>query len=156
MTRLGAAGGSVGKKIVIAAVLLAPVVMGTALAGAGSRSAAPARWPGCPGTAPVIRPASYILACGDGNARFQNLTWSSWGPREAEGTGQYLYSDCVPDCALGTTHYKTVSVWLGRPRDGGHQGHRYWTRLTIRFIGSKPAKARWVEHLRWSRGFWRF
>lgn len=145
-----------GKKIIVAGIVLAPLAAGAALAAPAPKPAQPARWPGCPGTAAAIRPYSYVLACGDGNARFQGLAWSSWGPQQAQGTGQYLYSGCVPDCALGATHHKTVVVVLAGPRAVGPSGQRYWTRLTIRFAGSKPAKARWVEHLHWSRGLWRF
>lgn len=136
--------------------LLAPVIVAAALLAPALRPASPVRWLGCPGTVPSLRPSSHILACGDGNARFGALTWSSWGTRSARGEGEYLYTDCVPDCALGTPHRKMVTLWLGSPRDIWHSGHRYWTSLTVRFTGSKPARARWVERLHWSRGFWRF
>lgn len=63
----------------------------------------------------VTQPASYTLACGDGNGGLSGMTWSTWTTGQATGTGQYYENDCQPDCASGTFVYTPVTVVLSAP-----------------------------------------
>ncbi|MFD0331314.1 hypothetical protein ACFQZC_32175 [Streptacidiphilus monticola] len=36
---------------------------------------------------PRVRPASYVLACGDGNNYLASMKWSTWAASEARGAG---------------------------------------------------------------------
>jgi len=61
---------------------------------------------------PEIRPSSYIIACGDGNAYWQGVKWTGWGGTTTTGTGQYVGNDCIPDCADGTFHAYPLTIVL--------------------------------------------
>jgi hypothetical protein len=54
-----------------------------------------------PEAAPQVGPSDIVLACGDGNASLDHLTWSSWTATGASGTGTYTHNTCIPDCADG-------------------------------------------------------
>lgn len=54
-----------------------------------------------PGSAPEVRPSTILLACGDGNAFLEHLTWSSWTATGASGVGVFTHNTCTPDCAHG-------------------------------------------------------
>jgi hypothetical protein len=57
---------------------------------------------------PVIKPRFYVLACGDGNAYWQHVSWMSWGAKTARGTGQLIVNDCIPYCFDG--HFRTYPL----------------------------------------------
>ncbi|MFZ3474325.1 hypothetical protein ACODT3_04460 [Streptomyces sp. 4.24] len=63
-----------------------------------------------------MRPAEYLLACGDGNNRLVGLRWDSWGSRTATATGTDMVNDCRPYCAAGRFHGYPVTVTLGSPQ----------------------------------------
>ncbi|MET8979526.1 hypothetical protein ABZX85_28385 [Streptomyces sp. NPDC004539] len=84
---------------------------------------------------PQIRPADYILACGDGNSRLTSMHWSRWTSQEADGQGVNVVNDCVPYCAAGTFHGYPVRARLHAPK-GGH-----YTEVTLTFTASRPEKA---------------
>jgi hypothetical protein len=64
---------------------------------------------------PEIEPASFLLACGDGNAGFDTLQWSSWSRTSASGSGTYVYNTCVPFCAAGTILKVPGTIRLDEP-----------------------------------------
>jgi hypothetical protein len=65
---------------------------------------------------PTILPSSIVLACGDGNAGFSDLAWSSWAPTAAgTSSATYYYNNCTPDCAQGTFIYEPATVVLYKP-----------------------------------------
>ena len=68
-----------------------------------------------PATAPSVRPTTIMLACGDGNAYVDDLTWSSWTATGASATGAYTHNLCVPDCAAGRFVSQPATVHLGYP-----------------------------------------
>ena len=68
-----------------------------------------------PGTSPSVRPARIMLACGDGNAYVEDLTWSSWTATSAAATGNYVHNLCVPTCAAGKFVSQPATVHLGHP-----------------------------------------
>lgn len=92
---------------------------------------------GCFGTAPQVRPASIVVACGDGNFFLTRLKWSSWNATAAAGLATGHQNDCKPYCAAGHFHLYLVSVHLSRP-ENCRNGRREFTRFTFRFVSSKP------------------
>jgi hypothetical protein len=85
--------------------------------GSTSRPALPQVVADCNQAQPTaqIAPSSIVLACGDGNAGFLNLTWSSWTPTAASGTGTYYFNTCTPDCAQGTFVFEPTTLVLHKP-----------------------------------------
>jgi hypothetical protein len=68
-----------------------------------------------PGSAPSVEPTAIVLACADGNASLERLSWSSWTASGATATGVYTYNNCVPFCALGTFVSVPARVELSYP-----------------------------------------
>jgi hypothetical protein len=89
------------------------------LAGRGASAAAPEEVaePGCVpnGSERAVRPASFRLACGDGNSNIVNAVWSVWAGDHASGTGDISVNDCEPDCARGHFHSQSADVTLDLP-----------------------------------------
>jgi hypothetical protein len=61
---------------------------------------------------PTFKPKSIMIYCGDGGAYIDQITWSSWGPSGASGTGEYYRNLCDPDCADGQIVHSPVKVGL--------------------------------------------
>jgi len=85
----------------------------------------------------VTEPRTFTLACADGNALVDKLTWTSWTPAIASAAGVFTENDCTPYCAAGHFHsYPILAVAWGSKAFHGSQ--RY-TELTIIFTGNRPA-----------------
>ncbi|MEV7794440.1 hypothetical protein [Streptomyces sp. NPDC087512] len=86
-----------------------------------------------------VRPAAFVLACGDGNSRLTSLHWTRWDAGAAVGRGLNAVNDCVPYCAAGTFRSYPVTVRLDRPeareRDSGQQ---HFTRMTLTYTDGRP------------------
>ncbi len=82
-------------------------------------------------------PHQFILACADGGAYLDGLSWAAWGSSSAFADGAYVLNDCVPYCADGHFHSfpVLVALWGAEPRPG-HAGQTYFTHLTIIFTGN--------------------
>jgi hypothetical protein len=65
----------------------------------------------------VIEPATIYFG-GAANDDLTNITWSTWGPATASGTGQGYVNNCTPDCAEGTVITDTFTVTLSQPENG--------------------------------------
>jgi hypothetical protein len=119
-----------------------PVVTAATLVGllgcGGSRGATAAFLP-CYGPS-QIRPASIVVACGDGNFFIRNIKWSSWTQLSAAGTGIGHANDCNPYCAAGHFHRYPVALRLQRP-EGCTKRRDLFTRFTVQLVGRKPPKA---------------
>lgn len=68
-----------------------------------------------PGSPPTVRPSFVELACGDGNAFLQDLSWSTWTATGASGSGTFTHNTCTPDCADGTFVSVPATVTLAYP-----------------------------------------
>jgi len=81
----------------------------------------PSVWADCnmPGSAPAVEPSMIMLACGDGNAYLNHLTWSSWTSSGAAGVGDYTHNLCQPTCAQGTFVSERATVRLSYPIETG-------------------------------------
>ncbi|MFE9453724.1 hypothetical protein [Streptomyces sp. NPDC006739] len=93
-----------------------------------------------------VRPADFILACGDGNSRLTALHWSQWGPSGAKAVGVNVVNDCDPYCAAGRFHPYPVTVRLDRPQPWKKDpGVRHFTRMTLTYSGARPDGYHQVE-----------
>jgi len=88
------------------------------------------------------RPRQFTLACADGGAYLNGLTWAAWGSSSAFASGDYVLNDCVPYCAAGHFHSfpALVTLWGAEPRPG-HAGQTYFTHMTIIFTGNHSYRA---------------
>ncbi|MEU3509800.1 hypothetical protein ABZ733_18235 [Streptomyces longwoodensis] len=87
-----------------------------------------------------VRPADFVLACGDGNSRLVSLHWSQWNARKAVGRGVNVVNDCKPYCAAGAFRSYPVRVRLDRAASWTkHPGVPHYTRLTLVYPGGRPA-----------------
>ncbi|MFE9442308.1 hypothetical protein ACFYO2_25645 [Streptomyces sp. NPDC006602] len=101
---------------------------------------------------PQVRPADFILACGDGNSRLASLRWTHWAPASAKAKGVNWVNDCDPYCAAGTFRSYPVVVRLDRPQSWKKdpQQQRYG-RMTLTFPGDRPERpARTVTYALWN------
>jgi hypothetical protein len=76
--------------------------------------------PGCynPSDPPTERPKRLnILGCASVAVALQNMSWGSWGPRGADGTGTAVFKICDPNCAAGyqLTDPVVVHAWNPQP-----------------------------------------
>jgi hypothetical protein len=88
---------------------------------------------------PQVRPADFILACGDGNSRLSSLHWSRWGQDAAVATGVNEVNDCKPYCAAGRFHSYPVVVLLDQPQSWKeHPRLRHYTRVSLVYTDARP------------------
>ncbi|MHB1510419.1 MAG: hypothetical protein ACYCST_03310 [Acidimicrobiales bacterium] len=58
------------------------------------------------------KPGKYVMSCGDGNAWWAGVKWSSFGSATARGIGHLHQDNCVPNCAGGRfiTSHATIEL----------------------------------------------
>jgi hypothetical protein len=79
---------------------------------------------------PKVRPS--LVAWGSGSGLFvKNLRWDHWRMTGAYGRGTRWANTCNPTCSAGNYIKSPASITFWRWR--WHEGHRYWTRLTLRW-----------------------
>lgn len=76
--------------------------------------------PGCyyPSVPPVARPKKLnVLGCASVAVALQDMSWNSWGPQGADGTGTAVFKLCDPNCATGSqlTEPVVVHAWNPQP-----------------------------------------
>jgi hypothetical protein len=76
--------------------------------------------PGCynPSVQPTERPKRLnVVGCASVAVALQDMSWSSWGPQGADGTGTAVFKMCDPNCAAGYQITKPVVVhaWNAQP-----------------------------------------
>jgi hypothetical protein len=131
-SRLRFPGGRLGVLGVILAVLLIGVltVVGVKLiqgrqSTAGQTTTQPSQptsfaIPGCynPSVPPVERPKKLnVVGCASVAVALQDMSWTSWGPQGADGTGTAVFKICDPNCAAGyqLTDPVVVHAWNAQP-----------------------------------------
>ncbi|OBB97443.1 hypothetical protein [Mycobacterium sp. 852002-40037_SCH5390672] len=75
--------------------------------------------PGCynPSVPPVPRPKKLnVLGCASVAVALQDMSWTSWGPQGADGTGTALFKLCDPNCAAGSQLTEPVEVHAWNPQ----------------------------------------
>jgi hypothetical protein len=124
-------------------------VTGLSVSLACAASATPARPPAasparmvvfdCPGQPAMVRPHEFVLACADGNAYVDNLSWTSWTPRLASASGRLVENDCTPSCVAGRFHsYPALVILWGDAAVKNHPGEHRYTMLTQILTGPRP------------------
>jgi hypothetical protein len=79
---------------------------------------------------------------GDGTTSLWNMTWPTWNPTEAVGTGTEKIDDCNPSCATGRLYPVKVNVTFRAPVlvcTAQHTGRYYWTRASFSWPDGLPA-----------------
>jgi hypothetical protein len=76
--------------------------------------------PGCynPSLPPTERPKRLnVVGCASVAVALQDMSWSTWGPQSADGTGTAVFKLCDPNCAAGYQITKPVVVhaWNAQP-----------------------------------------
>jgi len=80
---------------------------------------------------------------GDGTTSLWNMTWPTWNPTEAVGTGTEKIDDCNPSCATGKLYPVGVTVTFRDPVlvcTGQHIARYYWTRASFSWPQGLPAE----------------
>jgi hypothetical protein len=75
--------------------------------------------PGCynPSVQPAERPKKLnVLGCASVAVALQDMSWSSWGPQGADGTGTAVFKMCDPNCAAGYQLTDPVVVHAWNPQ----------------------------------------
>ncbi|MGW3114155.1 hypothetical protein [Streptomyces sp. NPDC001091] len=136
-------GSLVGTTVTLAAGALLTAAMTTA-----SASPPTAPQPHRDRTAPVlvdcqwkkdVRPADFILACGDGNSRLNGLNWLKWDSESAVAEGVNVVNDCDPYCAKGVFRSYHVTVRLDRPAQWKKNPDvRRYTRMSVTYDDARP------------------
>lgn len=114
----------------------------TVLLGSAAVAVAPAGAARTPGLldcsrALQVRPATYVLACGDGNAGLARISWSRFGGATARGTGVLSVNGCDPNCAEGSYHRTRVRIVATRVRTIA--GKPSYSRLSLTRTNGKTA-----------------
>ncbi|MEU0114479.1 hypothetical protein ABZ137_12285 [Streptomyces bobili] len=134
-----------GHRTTRTAALLCAALGLTAAVGTASAAPAPTARPGASPVLvdclwhPQVRPAAFILACGDGNSRLASLKWDHWNARSAKATGINVVNDCKPYCAAGTFHSYPVVVRLdeAQPWKKDPRTQRY-DRIVLEYPAQRP------------------
>ncbi|MEV6483893.1 hypothetical protein [Streptomyces sp. NPDC051576] len=133
----------VGVVTVCAAALLAPAV-GTSSAATASAAPAAHQQRADPVLVdclwhPEVRPADFVLACGDGNSRLTSLHWTNWSADSATATGFNVVNDCKPYCAAGKFHSYPVVVRLDTPQPWKkHPQLRHYSEISLTYTAGRP------------------
>jgi hypothetical protein len=83
-----------------------------------------------------IRPASIVLACGDGGLGVENITWTTWTTSPAAGQGTFWEKLCQPNCADGKIGTYPVAVRLSAAQTSA-QGP-WFSRLSVTWQATVP------------------
>ncbi|MGN6173061.1 MAG: hypothetical protein ACTHPS_08930 [Streptosporangiaceae bacterium] len=81
-------------------------------------------------TNPQIRPTAVYWGAG-GSLFVKGLNWHYWDNGSAYGRGTRYRNTCNPNCGAGNYLKSPASITFWRTR--WHNGHRYYTRLTLRW-----------------------
>jgi hypothetical protein len=101
--------------VIIALAAAIPIAATTVSASASlPRTAARTSIVPCIGR-PEARPASFTLACGDGNWYLTGLDWVRWSPNVGIARGIEHLDDCTPNCAAGTFHTTSAVFVVSDP-----------------------------------------
>ena len=79
---------------------------------------------------------------GDGTTSLWHMTWPTWNPTEAVGTGTEKIDDCNPSCAAGKLYPVNVTVTFRDPVlvcTAQHVARYYWTRASFSWLAGLPA-----------------
>jgi hypothetical protein len=88
---------------------------------------------------PVVRPATFVLACADYNDSLTKLHWTTWSAGYATATGNQVVNDCTPNCAQGKfKSYPVRAIFWGTATVPGHSSERRYAKITLLYTGRQP------------------
>lgn len=90
----------------------------------------------CPGYAPMERPFSMVIACGDGSVVATNLSWSSWGGSSAKASGKVAANNFKLDGAQGKFNYFAAHFALSDLRSV--DGDMRYLKVTVTYSRKRP------------------
>ena len=80
----------------------------------------------------LYKPRTFLFGA---HELIQNVSWSKWGKKLAQGKGTYQVNDCIPSCADGTFTPTPSTIYLtGRERCGKIF---VFSRMKVYFAGHK-------------------
>jgi hypothetical protein len=102
---------------------------------------------------PPQRPGSFAYNC-DATGVMQDMTWTSWGPDGAHGTGTDSAVECQPSCAEGARLFNPIVVhaWNAATPTSPEcpPGVQFYSDMTIAYPQSAPP---WIQPgTSWSPG----
>ena len=101
----------------------------------------------CPGQPALVRPRTFVLACADGNALLDKLSWTSWTPGLASAAGTFVLNDCLPTCVAGHFHrYPALLIFWGNAAVKNHPGEHRYTMMTQILTGPRPRYYNYVSN----------
>ncbi|MEU6368650.1 hypothetical protein ABZ876_23640 [Streptomyces sp. NPDC046931] len=133
----------VNTAVTLSAVVLLAAAMGTASA-APTAGHTPQRGSAHPVIVDCVwhaqvRPAEFMIACGDGNSILSSLRWSHWDQGSATASGVNVVNDCTPYCAAGTFHSYPVTVRLDHPQSWKKNPRvQHYTRMSLVYTDARP------------------
>jgi hypothetical protein len=86
-----------------------------------------------------FKPRTIIMACGDGGAFVENMSWSKWTATGASGNGKYGYMTCNPNCVAGGIKTVAAHVALSNPKSCPKtKKGKVFTEIAVTFTGKRP------------------
>ncbi len=93
------------------------------------------------GDVPQVKPTRFAYNC-DETGVMEDMTWSSWGPDGAHGTGTDNAIECQPNCAEGARLINPIVVHAWNPQSpttpGCPPGVQFYSDLTIAYPEGAP------------------
>jgi hypothetical protein len=96
---------------------------------------------------PEQRPTAITLTCADGGMYIDEIDWSRWDSKGAQGMGVYHVNDCDPTCAEGKFLHAQVKVKLSKLEE--HEGKFFLRTLEIRSPDGENIPRRSSNSLEW-------
>jgi hypothetical protein len=84
------------------------------------------------------KPVELVLYCADAGQILNEITWSSWTPTEAIGSGTSTANDCEPSCAEGKDVISAVEIKLTKPVTS-ESGKRVFSNIEIQYDKVQPS-----------------
>jgi hypothetical protein len=96
---------------------------------------------------PEQKPEAITLTCADGGMYIDQIEWSRWDSKGAQGIGIYNVNNCDPSCAEGTYSRTRVKVHLSRLTK--YQGEYLLRTLVIRTFTGENLPNRQENSYEW-------
>jgi hypothetical protein len=95
----------------------------------------------CNTNRPLVEPANYLLACGDGGDSLTGVHWTSWTPTGATGIGTEHLNNCIPNCG-GQAVSKFADYPVKISLTGSYlaaQGEPFsYAKITLTYLAARP------------------
>lgn len=92
----------------------------------------------CNTNKPLVRPAYYVLACGDGGNGLTGVRWTNWTPAGATGAGTEYLNACIPNCAEGKIIDYPVDIALTGSYLAAQGDPFSYAKITLTYLAARP------------------